>query len=559
MHQIPIPKSIASWNVLRKATPHRALHKDDILREIFERLSTVGNASLAGEERALCQRTLAISARVCKDFLDPALDVLWRELADFLDLMKIILPSAKTTTRGPHNIKVETLSGELTPEHAARFFQYARRVRSIPNGIIRPETLLDPPSVYSYLADQNHGAPLLPQLQELRWQITSAAAATTLITLVPKSLRRLRLDFQDSRFNENANIDSDQTAQKDAIHSFLRTLRSKTPSLAYLVISGYVKSTAESWLPVAEFTRLQSLHIVITDPTLLPHIAQMPCLSELSMSLFLPEDDELRFGDCPFPALRDVTIQVTGNSLAYYTRILGAVTSAHMESVYMSVNFDGRPQSPGGAALVEQYHGLYRVLGSTPSAPSLRKVQLDIWLHCNMGGVPENRATLVAEQPLIEIFGPLLSSRTLEVLRFVQYPCCPLPVILSDGDIRQVAEAWPNLQSLLLRYKTSRSLPTIHVLADIARLCPNLEHLFLPGINTSETPDLSGNWQSSSPLRELYLIDGGGDADADRFARILDRCFPFLDISSLLYRDRSSTWLKIVGTLSRLQRTRNPE
>lgn len=54
------------------------------------------NSSYAAKEG---QRALARSARVCKAFAEPALDVLWRELDDFLVLLRILPPFQKYTSR----------------------------------------------------------------------------------------------------------------------------------------------------------------------------------------------------------------------------------------------------------------------------------------------------------------------------------------------------------------------------------------------------------------------------------------------------------------------------
>lgn len=57
---------------------------------------SASNSSYAAKEG---QRALARSARVCKAFAEPALDVLWRELDDLLVLLRILPPFQKYTSR----------------------------------------------------------------------------------------------------------------------------------------------------------------------------------------------------------------------------------------------------------------------------------------------------------------------------------------------------------------------------------------------------------------------------------------------------------------------------
>lgn len=85
---------------------HRMLQIPHLLEEVFNHLapetrrdSCVGHVSGSRASSSNSRRTekdghcaLARSARVCKVFADPALDVLWRELDDLLVLLRILPP-----------------------------------------------------------------------------------------------------------------------------------------------------------------------------------------------------------------------------------------------------------------------------------------------------------------------------------------------------------------------------------------------------------------------------------------------------------------------------------
>lgn len=67
-------------------TMHRALSVNEILREIFQHVCPL---HMLGASRS----TLACAARTCRIFTEPALDVLWQIIPDFMPLF-LLLPSA---------------------------------------------------------------------------------------------------------------------------------------------------------------------------------------------------------------------------------------------------------------------------------------------------------------------------------------------------------------------------------------------------------------------------------------------------------------------------------
>lgn len=88
----------------------RVLQCRDLLVEIFGHLSPEllpprTGFLRPGQRQNLHRDTLASSARVCKAFLDPALDVLWHTLDDVSTLLELV-PSFETYVRDSKYLSV---------------------------------------------------------------------------------------------------------------------------------------------------------------------------------------------------------------------------------------------------------------------------------------------------------------------------------------------------------------------------------------------------------------------------------------------------------------------
>ncbi|OBZ74172.1 hypothetical protein A0H81_06334 [Grifola frondosa] len=485
---------------------HRALDNDDVLHLIFEQFSASpdhGRANWASSEKAndffmkesIRMRALAGSARVCKSFHEPAVDVLWKHLSSLEDLMQLMyVPMPPRQYDQFYSRWI--LKFDLSPDRAARFLHYSRRVRSIRYSL-EPTQVLEPPSVYDYLAAQNHGAPLLPLLEDCCWkQVVTVDSG--LLTLVSPSLHRLNIRFTTARQGE---IGGDASLQegKDAVMSLLHKLCAKAPFIRTLELSGDFES---SWIePITKLRQLQILDIAhhsqdITSTSLLHSLAELEDLHEFRLQISGAQ--RLERGGRRFHALRSLAVQA--DDLSDISPFVAALSSPrYQETVVISLN------SCDFSSILH-----YASWSSKVGA----------------------RGDGIADQPLIDILEPLTHLHDLTTVH-LSFASDLLPFSMSDLEMRTMVEAWPKATELSLIYKAAGGFPSIHALSDIARLCPLLTTLILPGIDLSALSELTTFPTSSHGLRYLGIGDNGWEspvADPARLAQFLDCLFPRLEV-----------------------------
>ena len=101
-----------------------ALHNQDILLNIFEHLDPQIEITDPPQRNGIqlqeeCTRTLAGAARVCRAFLDPALDILWRSLNDVSILLRLALnlEYSSATSSGSWVRKIPSLAVSHFPDN----------------------------------------------------------------------------------------------------------------------------------------------------------------------------------------------------------------------------------------------------------------------------------------------------------------------------------------------------------------------------------------------------------------------------------------------------------
>ncbi|KAH9913354.1 hypothetical protein B0H21DRAFT_385867 [Amylocystis lapponica] len=175
------------------------------------------------------RRTLAKTARVCKAFSDPALNILWRHLFTLLPLFNLFPVSLLTFPGDPKYC----LDGEVAEHDLERFQRYARRVRSVAYyGAPGP---IDP-SVYFYVSRELNGVSLLPCSRSLHW-IQESAYDTSITTLLSPSLRALYLDleFADSEMTKSISYNAN-SGQYIALEMLLERAFQVSPFLEEFTI-----------------------------------------------------------------------------------------------------------------------------------------------------------------------------------------------------------------------------------------------------------------------------------------------------------------------------------
>ncbi|EPS95778.1 hypothetical protein FOMPIDRAFT_1053869 [Fomitopsis schrenkii] len=178
----------------------QALSTQDILSHIFEELRFSSTSKeWYSKEAADSRATLAHAAVVCKDFHEPALRILWRDLPTFSALVRL-LPN-RVVGAGPGGKKAYVLKKILNHKRWARFTYYAgfvRRCQSRPRRPTQDWVRLVDQMVFSYLFMCNDHKPILPRLERLDWCQDSLVDSNWALTcLLTPSLSHLTIYLYD--------------------------------------------------------------------------------------------------------------------------------------------------------------------------------------------------------------------------------------------------------------------------------------------------------------------------------------------------------------------------
>ncbi|CDO77435.1 hypothetical protein BN946_scf184857.g42 [Trametes cinnabarina] len=522
---------------------HAALTCYDVLYAIFEHFDTleetwydydwatqeshawhIRQASVEG------RRTLALCARVCRAFFNPAVALLWRNVDDLSRVFDLLRSAPLSSTKpaigsvdlDEQEVDLSCLSHVMSAHNplqlvrlrclhpqAVRALQYTRRVRGI-HGSRKPSRSRDdscrPPSWESVRL-------LFPQLRYLRWT-PGASGVEDLAQLVPPSLHSLHIVVP-------------KTSQrgKSLTSLSLSEVLTKAPLLRYLRVSasdGVEGPWVDSFPHLAALETLDVLEFPFRDVSRSPSLIPLSALRHLRHLKFCLPESMSAVGLDAFPSLQTLTLDATCTSILTTTAFLSTITSPQLKA-FTLLNCQCVSTSTNA-----ELHELAAVLRARFSA-SLR--QLDL----SMRGASH---PLVSDtQPLLEIMAPILGMHALTSVRIlVSSEVSALTA--SKDDLRKAAEAWRKATRLHLCYRGP--VPALRDLAQVKRRCPRLTDLVVPGIDASASESESEPESEPGPredlpahgLQFLTLHDDGCDSDipdASRLARCLDALFPHVE------------------------------
>ncbi|KAI0962272.1 hypothetical protein AcV7_001152 [Taiwanofungus camphoratus] len=487
--------------------PSRALQNNDILREIFQCLAN-RNPTYHRNRKALVR-----SARVCKAFFDPALDVLWGSLDNLLPLFKIFTPFVKVRMNdmeAEHGVwtDVYCLCGDITEDEWTRFQQYARRVRTLCHDLYGTKSNIDS-MVYTYLVRHNKGQPLLPFLRELEWgQLLSTNM--DLLAFASPTLRRFRFQF-----NGKADRNKPSPGRNFGLQVLIRTMLSVAPGLKDVSVSNF--GNPLYYMPITRCSNIRKVEITDRQPvlnvTILQALSTMKNLADLSL-IPLTWEEESNLVSVTLTGLQRLVVKGTARNMTRFFKILSA---PNLCSLVLRVQGDAHHAE-------RNFHDCL-VAACTQYGSSLRAIHLLSSFHL----LGENLSP-VADVSLMGFIEPLLGLHDIETISIrcgFNHHC---KVSAKDQDIHDMATAWPNLTELDLSYRPAMEAPSIASIVDFALLCPKLRTLALPSLNTGFPSNLDQYPILSHNLRKLrfgYPTDA--ETDSLRMAQFIDRFFPNLD------------------------------
>ncbi|RDB16527.1 hypothetical protein Hypma_002894 [Hypsizygus marmoreus] len=414
---------------------HRVLDIPELLDMILRFLDDASNAS---------------NARVCKQWSEMALDILWHDVRDLHRLFGLLAPLQKTSDDGYSFVRF--------PESNdwKRFDHYRRRVRSLSYHAAESPHPLHP-SVFDDIARTRTTLDILPNMRSLTWD----APLPLSVMFMHGCLKVFAVHLPGSlRDTSPAPFFHDIAARMPGLtHLDLRLsfpMRHIEEDVATLVKS--LLKLQKLTLPRHAFTTKLAEEAA--------QLAHLVCVEfqYLSEQGTCDPDDTLSFSpaleDGAFPALAD-----------FSTTITFSATTRFLDSPYAPINLTA----------------LYIDSPLIEPPSDVQALTALIATHCHLlkslalVSAVDARTRLTSPPPKdacvnMDTLRPLFRCPNLTSLELVHH----YPVDVSMHDMEELAKAWPALEVLLLgnepAYIDHPSL-TLGALVPFARWCPRLRHL----------------------------------------------------------------------------------
>ncbi|KAF8869808.1 hypothetical protein BD779DRAFT_1681686 [Infundibulicybe gibba] len=481
-----------------------ALITEDILRQIFSHFDTTANSNDTADKRI----TLLHAALVCKAFMEPALDALWRSTSSIMPAMKLLSLNLQTI-EGTNNIF--TFPNDPSERRWARFDYHSKRVRefrcySAPAQEMTTAALL-------YLS--RYRPVIFPHLRNVIW--TTSMSPFVMLLMSP-TLRSL-----------------DITGVKDDDPGVLTTLLSVLPrSVTQISLRGSIPKTCMDL--VSKISSLSTL-ILPKHDTLLSHtslcslgaLTGLECLHiNINISLFF-------LGDINFPALRILCISGWFDSIYKFVTTLASTQISLISISSTSWNiWDSGPTRGGREAVRGHLPGPEWCSREPPDFQGLLKFIAARWRRLNhldfdlFPMTPKYPDT--TSYTLLQPFHNWHSLKTISIRGFSRLPS-------SNQDLIDMGTSWPMVRTLVIPFspsptaaldsgsKSGTRTPTTLGLRLLAKLCPSLTTLQL-SIDVQDLPALT-----DEPLSHGLQTLSVGDSpigDPVLVAKHLDCIFPYL-------------------------------
>ncbi|KAJ7898919.1 hypothetical protein B0H14DRAFT_3852974 [Mycena olivaceomarginata] len=500
---------------------HRALTIPEIVGLICEHLEVLAEPHHEGSGTRRNLEDLAALARTCRDFENPALDILWREQNTLANTLKCL----------PSNLWEET----LVPNDGS----YCLRLTSAAQGAEWDRPLAHARRVRRLILDEWSSPYAFPD-RDLLEIISSSLPQEYLFP----NLRSIRLEPHDDA--ELSFIPlfagpqlTDITLSVDMSASgilLLPTLDLRYQQLTTLCIEtfprepGVCASTSKIAL---NLDRVEILALDKLDLAALEYLGQLPSLRSLTLHTpdlldlgrpFLSPNPQTPHSS--FQALRTIQLSRTTFDFAIECINLFSGTGCHLEEFVV-----------GSEVLATQItaENLYAAIAGGLSHTHLQTLNIS-----NLNdGVSETPTPLASASGIYVISGhiltPLYPFTNLAVLILVS----PVGFDIGDAAAWDMAPAWPNLVRLVLESATEVHYPstmTLHGLRAFAEHCKALKFLAIT-VNGFTVPPLDNSPQMRIPQRQFCSFDVAKSpiSDARTVSRFLFSLFP--DLSEIRTHD----------------------
>ncbi|KAI0644951.1 hypothetical protein C8Q79DRAFT_1001572 [Trametes meyenii] len=487
----------------------------DIIPNVLEHLSPGPKPSAKDfpaviAERKIRRHTLAMSARLCRAFKVPALNLLWRVLDDVVPLLSVI-PS--------YSVKDGSFNEAITDVQWGRFQEYAGRVRELNARCNEYDQYQEQDITWMVLMQRSQGLPLFPRLERLAVDVTRGP----LLMLLGPALTHLDVSLSTGSHSPRNNLN----LIADLVRPYLPHLKG---------LSWYEYDVARSQAPgkidvsaLSNLHEVQIRHKVSATRSMLVSFMAFPQLRKLDLDFrFTPEDRA---------AVAEAKLEPGFFDLKELHLCASFDDPPCLE--LLSLTHQGHFHRVGRATIVQGLHIAY------PKIPrQIRRLHLRIFDH---DSYYDDGVTDLPE------FAMLLTLRDVrEVTLSVN-----LTTQFTNDNLLALCGAWPALTRFEFAFcreegserrpniRRHASLPTFTTLVAFARAHPHLERLALPCLNVEQVPDITSPDLLDIPRHGLRLLRLSSLAPGTRvvlLALALDRMFPELELgyASMAQGARSS-------------------
>ncbi|KAG0707383.1 hypothetical protein DFH29DRAFT_897164 [Suillus ampliporus] len=390
---------------------HVCLLPTEILRDIFSIDADCSQVSRLA--------TLAALARTCRTFKEPALDILWEDIAGFQPLISC-LPGGISgrDTQGKLTLKRPILNGEWRIIR-----QYAQRIRSF---MVLPTELeiIDDRVVQALISAPE---PLLPNLRTLVWRNNQECFLPLLHTLLRPTITSMRL-----------NLSSPPSFAKSTL---VASLGARCPFIRELECE-YGGDSEESSDAICEalcgLQKLVRLETGVLNTQVLLHLASLPSLKSLHFNLRTYNINETQHHFTPtFSSQLDYMRFITPSpSVLAHCLSNVCFLSCRLVMVWVDCNDFGFPYDPLDIPdLIVSFSECF--------SPALETLQFDFDFDFNVvleGEILVNPSFALG----FDVIAPLLSFSHLRDLD-LDWMCSSA---IDDASLKIMAQCWPQLHTL---------------------------------------------------------------------------------------------------------------
>lgn len=471
---------------------HKALEIPEVLGFVYD--------ELAQENK---QGTLASMAQVCRQFTEPALDMIWRKLVGLTPLLSV-LPGVRCA-----RMIVLVTCENSDPDGWHLFDTYASRVREftqIPN-------VTNLQILHILIHERTKTQSIFPNLRILNpVYISDFTSPHFLEHIIPPSLSFLEV-ITANKQPGNMDYKADMIRRMFdilAIHN--ETEVSESSQLQHLRLYDVMPSSHLDKL--LSLRQLRVLYLWGITPESVEGIDYLECLSTLpylcNLGFSLQENEVFRsVPQDGFPSLKKLVIQSNALSLQSF---VAALPPDRLTSISISDSISDWTSSALGPREVrtrlEEWRACFAALVKHSGAFTTLNITL-----CNTNSYLGD--LLAVDLRLMSVIEPLLELRALQSFELAGFIKTPY----SDADIRDFATAWPKIEHMALPPPLAEiEQPTFMSLKFFSRYCQHLGKLSIgldakhcePTIISEQSKYLESDVVPSSiahPLQKLHVCD----------------------------------------------------